>query len=106
MIKIVKMLIPKTNTFTRPDIKMKPTSITIHETDNTNVGANALAHAKLQLNGNRRQASWHFQVDDGKEVYLSIPLNEVAYHAGHKDGNYSSIAIEICVNQDSNYKKA
>lgn len=106
MVKIVNMFIPKSNTFTRPGRSMTPTSITIHETDNPNIGANALAHARLQVNGNRRQASWHFQVDDGEKAYLSIPLNEVAYHAGNRQGNYSSIAIEICVNRDGNYKKA
>lgn len=106
MVKIVNMFIPKRNTFTRPGIKMNPTSITIHETDNPNPGANALAHARLQKNGNRRQASWHFQVDDRNEAFLSIPLNEVAYHAGTRRGNYSSIAIEICVNRDGNYKKS
>ena len=46
--------------FTRPGIKMNPEYITIHETDNTAKGANDEAHARLQYNGNSRQASWHF----------------------------------------------
>lgn len=104
-IEIIQLFIPKSNTYTRPGIKMTPTSITDHETDNTNVRANARAHALLQRNGNRRQASWHFQVDDEREVYQSIPVNEVAYHAGTRAGNYHSIAVERCVNKDGDYLK-
>lgn len=104
-IEIIQMFIPKSNTFTRPGIKMTPTSITDHETDNTNVRANARAHALLQKNGNRRQASWHFQVDDEPEVYQSIPVDEVAFHAGTRSGNYHSIAVERCVNKDGDYLK-
>ena len=36
--------------------------IMIHQTANTSKGANAYMHAKLQANGNSRQASWHYQV--------------------------------------------
>lgn len=106
MVKIIEMLIPKENTSTRPGSKRKPKSITIHETDNTNVRANALAHARLQVNGNRRQASWHYTVDDEPEVYQSVPDDEIAYHAGNKKGNKESISIEICVNRDGNYRQA
>ena len=44
------------------------TSITIHETANTNNGADAEAHADLQSNGNSRDASWHYSVDDHSGV--------------------------------------
>ena len=105
--KINQKLIPASNTFTRPGIKMDPKYITIHETDNTARGANDEAHANLQYNGNTRQASWHFTVDDDS-IYQSIPTDEVAWHAGDGDGpgNMSSIAIEICVNSDGDFKKA
>lgn len=105
MIRFIKHYIPKTNTRTRPGAKMTPSSITIHETDNTQVRANARAHALLQANGNPRQASWHLQVDDEPEVYQSLPFTEAAYHSGTYKGNYSSIAIEMCVNQDGNYQQ-
>src|SRR5699024_2219023 len=59
----------------------------------------------LQANGNPRQASWHLQVDDEQEVYQSLPFTEAAYHSGTYKGNYSSIAIEMCVNQDGNYQQ-
>lgn len=78
---IQSMLIPSSNKLTRPGIAMNPRYITVHETSNTAKGATALAHAKLQQRGNSRQASWHYTVDD-KEIYQSIPTNEVAYHAG------------------------
>src|SRR5690625_496499 len=101
-VKIIEMLIPKTNKRNRPGTKRKPKTITIHETANTNVRANALAHARLQYLGNARQASWHLQVDDEQEVYLSVPYDEVAYAAGDGGGpgNSYSIHLEVCVNQD------
>jgi len=106
MITFIKQYIPKSHTRTRPGRKMTPTSITIHETDNPNVRANARAHALLQANGNKRQASWHVQVDDEREVYISIPFTEVSFHSGTYNGNHTSISVEICVNQDGNYQKA
>lgn len=77
--------------------------ITIHETANTHTGANAQAHANLQANGNRREASWHYSVDD-RNIIESFEDNIRVWHAGNK-GNRSGIAIEICVNRDGNYKK-
>ena len=105
--KINQKFIPASNTFTRPGIKMNPEYITIHETDNTAKGANDEAHANLQFNGNNRQASWHFQVDDDS-IYQSLPTNEVGWHAGDGNGpgNMKSIGIEICVNSDGDFKKA
>lgn len=77
--------------------------ITIHETDNTAETATALNHAKLQKNGNSRQASWHYQVDD-KSIYQSFAHGYKCWHAG--DGNSNSISIEICVNKGGDYNKA
>jgi N-acetylmuramoyl-L-alanine amidase len=86
---------------------MNPIYITIHETDNTNKGADASAHARLQASGNSRTASWHYSVDEA-EIYQSVPDNEVAWHAGdgRGTGNLKSIGIEICVNSDGNFAKA
>jgi N-acetylmuramoyl-L-alanine amidase CwlA len=102
---IIQRLIPKKFENTRPGTALNPTYITIHETDNPVNKANAEAHARLQENGNSRTASWHYQVDE-QYVIQSIPDNEVAWHAGNKTGNHSSLAIEICVNADGDYKKA
>lgn len=78
-------------------------SITVHETANTSRGANAAAHANLQSRGNVRDASWHYQVDD-TEVVQSFPDTVKCWHAGRAAEH--SIAIEICVNSDGDYKKA
>ncbi len=106
-IPITVKMIPASNTYTRPGTIMKPTYVTIHNTGSNGYGANALAHANLQYNGNSTQASWHFQVDN-TSIYQSIPMNEKAYHAGDgmAQGNSSTIAIEICENADGNYSQA
>lgn len=107
MVKIIEMLIPKSNKKTRPGTKRVPRSITIHETANLNVRANALAHARLQFLGNPRQASWQYTTDDEPEVYRSIPDDEVAYAGGDGagPGNSYSIHIEMSVNIDGDYLK-
>lgn len=82
--------------------------VTIHQTGNTSTGANALNHALyLQGSGARLQASWHYCVDDGV-ITRSIPEYEIAWHAGdgYGDGNFKTIAIEICINSDGNLTKA
>lgn len=78
--------------------------ITIHQTANTTKGANAQAHANLQSNGNSRQASWHWQVDDNQAIQ-SFDHNVKCWHAGNRTGNNESIGIELCVNSDAHYKK-
>lgn len=53
--------------------------ITIHDTANTGASQGAQMHANLQSNG--YTASWHYQTDDQGAIQ-SIPLDEVAWHAG------------------------
>ncbi|MFS0647030.1 N-acetylmuramoyl-L-alanine amidase [Siminovitchia sp. 179-K 8D1 HS] len=81
--------------------------ITIHETANENKGADAQVHANLQSNLNPRNASWQYQVDD-REVIQSFPDHIKCWAAGDGNGpgNTQSIHIEICVNEDGNFKKA
>ena len=81
--------------------------ITIHETANTNSGADAEAHADLQSGGNSRDASWHYSVDD-HSAYQSYEDTIQCWHAGDGQGtgNLHSIAIEICVNKDGNFAQA
>ena len=82
--------------------------ITVHQTGNTNRGANADMHARLQYNGNSRTASWHEQVDD-KECVQSFAHTAKCWHGGDGrtgKGNNESIAIEICVNSDGDYTRA
>lgn len=82
-------------------------SVTIHQTGNTNRGANAQAHANIQSRFNPRQASWHYSVDD-KEIIQSFEDTAQCFHAGdgRGPGNLSSVSIEICINSDGDYSKA
>src|SRR5690625_2290083 len=76
--------------------------IVIHETANTSKGAGAYTHARLQRNG--FTASWHYSIDD-RDIYQSFPDSVKCWHAGGAH-NHNSIGIEICVNSDSDFKKA
>lgn len=81
--------------------------ITIHETANTDNGADAEMHAQLQRNGNNRSASWHYQVDD-KGAIQSFLDTTSCMHAGdgaNGTGNLHSIGIETCVNADGDFEK-
>ncbi|MFC5466300.1 N-acetylmuramoyl-L-alanine amidase family protein [Lederbergia graminis] len=79
--------------------------ITIHETGNFSLGADAQAHANLQSRG--YSATWHYQVDD-EQIIQSFPDEVRCWHAGdgRGKGNRESIAIEICVHPDGNFIKA
>lgn len=103
----VKQKLMKVIEGNRTGIPMRPTYVTIHNTGNSDAGAGAETHANLQYNNNGNYVSWHFTVDN-KEIYQSMPMNEVAWHAGDglNMGNGSSIAIEICENKDGNYAQA
>lgn len=101
MVSIRRHLAPLTRTSGRGNTRRL---ITIHETANRSRGAGASVHARLQAGTNPRQASWHYQVDD-KSVIQSFDDDVKCWHAGGT-ANSQSIAIEICVNSDSNYNKA
>ena len=87
----------------RPGTHIHPTYVTIHNTDNTDKGADAEAHSRFVrqtgyylLRGEKNWVSWHFTVDDGVAI-KHVPANEKAYHAG--PGNSVSVAIEVCMNE-------
>lgn len=89
-------------------------AIVIHNTDNFNNTADALAHAKAQYNGNFQNMSAHLYVDD-KSAYQALPYNRGAWHIGVNYGgnnlfglysNNNTIAIEMCVNSGYNYSNA
>lgn len=82
----------------RPGTKGKKGSITIHNTANPK--STAQNERDWLVNpSNTRTASWHYAVDD-KQAVLAIPEDEVAWHAGHAEGNKSSIGIEVCESGD------
>jgi hypothetical protein len=82
----------------RPGNRITPTHITIHNTANSDVGADAAMHARYVkgADARRRKVSWHFTVDD-KRVFKHLPTNEEAWHAG--SANKRSVAIEVCENR-------
>lgn len=105
MITIKKQFVPQSIVNSRSHGKGNTMRyIVIHETANINTGANAQAHSNLQTNKNRREASWHYTVDD-KTIIQNFEDNIKVWHAGNK-GNREGIAIEICVNRDGDFKKA
>ena len=83
--------------------------VTIHDTGNTNKGANAIAHGNYLKGDSAAQSkvSYHYTVDD-TYIVQHLPDDETAYHAGDGsgDGNTKSIGIEICINSDGDLKKA
>ena len=87
--------------------------ITVHQTDNTTIGANADKHHKYLAGGSDgRDTSWHWSVDELQAIQ-SFRDNRVTWHA--PGGNETSIGIEMCVDDDgpggitfmgeANYKK-
>ncbi len=102
---IVQDFIPQGSS-NRPGTPLVPASVTIHNTDNADPGADAARHAKYQKgpDARKRQVSWHFTVDD-HSVYQSLPTNEIGWHAGTSAGNHSSIGVEICMNPELDVPK-
>lgn len=94
----------------RPGYRLDPKYITIHDTANTQTGADAKAHAAYVKSTAAANipASWHFTVDD-KAIYQHLPLNENGWHAGdgtNGPGNRQSVGIEICENSNGNRAQA
>lgn len=85
----------------RPGGNLRAKYITVHNTGNRSVGADALRHARY-LEGEAaraRKVSWHFTVD-GQRIVQHLPIDEVGWHAGSRKGNAQSLGIEICMNAD------
>ena len=87
----------------RPGSKNSCEYITIHETGNRGDGANAKAHASY-IKKIKEKTSWHYTVDD-KSIYRHLPDVEKSYHTSDKAANESSIAVELCVNEDGDFGK-
>lgn len=90
----------------RPGQALVPQFITVHNTDNTDPGAHARAHAKFlknvgfyTYNGVKKWVSWHFTVDDENAI-RHLPLGERGIHA-QNGGNAKSFGIEICMNPET-----
>lgn len=102
----IKKMIAKTHCYIGQN---KPAYVVMHETDNWNSGASALAHANAMKNGNL-DGTVHFYVDS-KEIYQTLDFQDGAWAVGDGNGRYgisnlNSINIEICVNPESDYYTA
>lgn len=94
-------IVPATVTNVRSNqYSMDQDTVTIHETANTNPGANADMHKKWLYSGaGGSYVGFNFVVDDKKIIQLT-PLNEITWAAGTPAGNRTSWHIESCVNSD------
>lgn len=86
-----------------PNVKMTPTTITVHNTGNIN--ASAKNNHQYQKNNNKTKigavASWHFTCG-WDYIYQAQSTNYKCYHTGTTNGNNTSIGIEICQYTDKN----
>ena len=96
--------------YIEPAYQVKNTAefITLHETDNPSFGADADAHASLQISG--YSDAWHYQGDD-KQVIQSWDESVSCYHAGDGTsnnglGSKTSVAYELCVNEGIDIAKS
>ena len=103
MVKIIKRLNHSNNN--HYGLGNQKRTITVHITGNYKKGANAEMHARYIENGSKE--TWHYTVDD-QQAIQHFSHNTQCWHAGdgRGSGNLHSIAIEICVNSDGDYKKA
>lgn len=84
--------------------------IVIHDTQNTNKGADSDAHFNY-FNGGNRNSSADFFVDSEKILQVNDYTKYYTWHVGDGKGkngitNQNSVGVEICINEDGNYKKA
>ena len=110
MVSMREMLIPIGRR--RPGTKLdKFRGVVIHNTGNHSDGAGAKNNALYQqstpnyVTPKGTTSSWHNTVDE-KEIVISIPWDEVAYHCGNSRGNKNTVAIEIADNADGDLLKA
>lgn len=97
-------LIPKSNTKARPAYPMDFDYITVHETANPRVGADAKMHTEY-VDETVQYVSWHFTVD-GKMIFQELPIIENSWNAGdgrNGDGNRKSVSLELCVHKDGDW---
>lgn len=92
----------------RPGTKRTIRYIVIHETANTDEGADAQSHSHFLTSDTQDSTSWHYTVDDHM-VCHHLPDEEMAWHAGDREapdgGNTCGIGVELCVNKDGNFEK-
>ena len=96
-------------------VVIQPKYIVIHDTDNRDYGAGAVANRNYFANHPSAQSSAHYTVDD-KNIVQVLEDNWRGWHVGDKyagvkpnrpeANNSNTIGIEITVNPDSNFDVA
>ena len=90
--KYIKMMLPSSKyNIKAPYKRLKPTSITVHNTDNNAPAKNEVSY----MIGNRNKVSFHYAVDD-KYVVKGVTDTRGCYHCGNSNGNKNSLSVEIC----------
>lgn len=86
--------------------------LVIHDTGNSNPGADAEAHYRYFSSA--RKSSAHYFVDD-RQIIQIVGDSRASWHCGDNQGkgralngckNINSIGIELCINSDGDYDKA
>jgi len=105
-VKIIQNLLPEDDSRTQTPLPIF-SGVTIHDTANPRPGAGAISHGEYlkSEHAKKKNVSWHFAVDD-KIIVQSLPTSIRALHAGSKAGNDRTLAVEICVNSDSDILQA
>jgi hypothetical protein len=103
---IVKMHAPEGSKVRRGKPMTNCVGVTVHETDNTRAGADAMNHGRyLQGSGKDQVAGYHYAVD-GTRAVECIPQSEICEHTGTRKGNDTTLCVEICVNSDGDINAA
>lgn len=100
----------------RPGRKIQPKALVIHWTANTKAGADAVANRNYFEGHPQNKVSAHYIVDD-HQVVQCLPEDEMGYHVGayryqpkalellSSYPNNCTIGIEICVNEDCDFRR-
>lgn len=84
--------------------------IVVHDTGNTDSGANAERHYR-NFNGGNRGSSADIFVDDTQALQVNDYHTYYSWHCGDGHGKYgitnnNSVGVEMCINSDGDYDKA
>lgn len=100
---VTRIISTKGKNNVRTGIKLRALNgFTVHDTANNSPSADAENHAKYFSNVEINDTNYvgaHLFIDHDSIVQI-LPLDEVAYHAtdGKGDGNYTTVALELCEN--------
>ncbi|HII4440238.1 TPA: SH3 domain-containing protein [Clostridium perfringens] len=89
-------------------VTINPKYIVIHDTDNRQVGANAMANRNYFANHPNAKASAHYIIDEGN-IVQALEDTWKGWHVGDGNNpninNSTTIAIELCVNKGNDFDK-